>query len=95
VIRSATAKRASDRCRLDHVLMETWTCQHFSLANPRDNGAGDLPQLLRRLADQIESTQIKPMEILDLTISQEATSEGPWWTGTVYWSPHPGIDASA
>jgi hypothetical protein len=75
--------------------METWTCQHFSLANPRGRGAGDLPRLLRRLADQIESTQIEPMEILDLTISREATREGPWWSGTVYWSPDREIDASA
>ena len=35
------------------------------------------------------------MEILDLTISHEATREGPWWSGTVYWSPDREIDAPA
>jgi len=34
------------------------------LANPRDDGAADLPRLLRRLADHIESYQIAPMDIL-------------------------------
>jgi len=57
------------------------------MANPRDDGAADLPLLLRRLADAIEERQIDPMHILDLTISEEITEDGPWWSGTVYWVP--------
>ncbi len=28
------------------------------------------------------------MEILDLTITQEITEDGPWWSVTLYWSPN-------
>jgi hypothetical protein len=64
-----------------------YSCLHFSLSNPEDDGADDLPRLLRRVADVMEEYQIKPMDILDLTVSQEITAEGPWWSATVYWSP--------
>lgn len=64
-----------------------WSCLHFSLANARDDGATDLPRLLRRIADEIEGREIDPMEILDLTVSHEMTRDGPWWSATVYWSP--------
>jgi hypothetical protein len=74
---------------------KAWVCQHFSLANPAGRGASDLPRLLRRLARQIEQAHIDPVEILDLTISHEITSEGPWWSGTVYWSPGPPVEGSA
>ncbi len=65
-------------------------CQHFSLANAHDDRPSDLPRLLRRIADEIEAREIAPMEILDLTISQETTEDGPWWSVTVYWSPNDG-----
>ncbi|HEY4411264.1 MAG TPA: hypothetical protein VGO87_15425 [Acidimicrobiia bacterium] len=39
------------------------------------------------MADVIEEYDIAPMDILDLTVSQEITGEGPWWSVTVYWSP--------
>jgi hypothetical protein len=64
---------------------ESWTCRHFSLANPRADGAEDLPRLLRRVADHVEAAGIKPMEILDLTFESEITEDGPWWSATVYW----------
>ena len=64
-----------------------YTCNHFSLANPQNDGADDLPRLLRRVADLIEETGIQPMEMLDLTVSSEITGDGPWWSVTVYWSP--------
>jgi hypothetical protein len=67
-------------------MSESWSSQHFSLANPRDDGAGDLPKLLRRIADEIEGRQLDPMNILDLTISQEAIENGPWWSASLYWS---------
>ncbi len=68
-------------------MSDHWSCHHFSLANPRDEGATDLPRLLRRLADEIEGRKMNALSILDLTVSQETTSDGPWWSATVYWSP--------
>jgi hypothetical protein len=46
--------------------MDKWSCQHFSLANPLNRGATDLPKLLRRVATEIEKRDIGPMELLDL-----------------------------
>jgi hypothetical protein len=67
--------------------MDQWSSQHFSLANPIDEGSTDLPKLLRRVADEIDERGVKPMEILDLTVAQEMTADGPRWSVTVYWSP--------
>ena len=53
---------------------------------PRDDRPSDLPHLLRRVADEMDVRSIKPMDVLDLTISQEMTEDGPWWSATVYWS---------
>ncbi len=72
--------------------MSEFSCRHFSLSNAVDSGTSDeLPVLLRHVADAIEDKAIKPMEILDLTVSSEITADGPWWSVTVYWSPD--IDA--
>ncbi len=35
----------------------------------------------------MERQQLDPMDILDVTVSQEMTEDGPWWSATVYWSP--------
>lgn len=59
---------------------------HASLANPIDDGANDLPRLLRRVADLIEELGILPADVLDLTVASEDTENGPWWSATVYWS---------
>jgi hypothetical protein len=64
-----------------------YSCEHFSLSNPENDGADDLPRLLRRVADVMEEYGIRPMDILDLTASQEITAEGLRWSVTVYWSP--------
>ena len=66
--------------------VNTWSCQHFSLANPIDDGASDLPKLLRRVADAIEERSIDPEDILDLTLRAEMTGDGPYWSMTLYWS---------
>jgi len=68
-------------------MTDKWSCQHFSLANPLNRGASDLPKLLRRVATEIEKRDIGPMDLLDLTIHQEMTGAGSWWSATVYWSP--------
>jgi hypothetical protein len=62
-------------------MSRSWSSRHFSLTNPRDDEVDDQPKLLRRLADEIEASQLDPMEILDLTISQEIIEGGPWWVG--------------
>jgi hypothetical protein len=67
-------------------MTDSWTCQHFSLANPRADGSSDLPRLLRRFADEIEQLGVRPMEVLDLVVSSEMTEDGPWWSATLYWS---------
>lgn len=69
------------------VMVDRWSCRHFSLSNPSGPDEENLPLLLRRLADQIEEQQIVSTDILDLTVSSEITANGPWWSATVYWSP--------
>jgi hypothetical protein len=64
-----------------------YSSRHFSLTNALDGRPADLPHLLRRVADEIEKYGIDPMKLLDVTISQEMTADGPWWSATVYWSP--------
>lgn len=71
----------------DPVAEPSWTCQHFTLSNAADDRPVDLPHLLRRVADQIEAVGAQPMDILDLTISQEMTADGPWWSASLYWAP--------
>ena len=66
---------------------ESWSVRHFSLANALDDRPADLPHLLRRLADAIESHGIVPEDLLDVTVAHEVMAEGPWWSATVYWSP--------
>lgn len=68
-------------------MSDSWSCLRFSLANPRNDGATDLPRLLRRLADEIEGREVRAMDILDLTVSHEIIEDGPWWSATLYWSP--------
>jgi hypothetical protein len=68
---------------------EGWPVRHFSLANPLADRPGDLPHLLRRLAEAIEAHAIVPEDLMDVTVSQEVTDQGPSWSATVYWSPDP------
>jgi hypothetical protein len=42
-------------------MAEPWLCHHFSLANAVDDRPTDLPHLLRRVADEIDARQIKPI----------------------------------
>ncbi len=65
----------------------TATCRTWALGNPMGEHAGNLPMLLRRVADQMEHDGMKPMDILALTVDQEMTAEGPWWSVQVFWSP--------
>ena len=68
--------------------MDIYTCRHFSLSNAKGPSGPDLPLLLRRLADTIESEGIRPEDILDVTlVSDEINEHGAWWGATVYWTP--------
>ncbi|GAA1796812.1 hypothetical protein GCM10009795_047830 [Nocardioides hankookensis] len=67
---------------------EGYPSRHFSIANERHGEhENDLPHLLRRVATRIEELDLRPMDILDVTIHQDITENGPWWAATVYWSP--------
>lgn len=74
----------------DHAVAHAWTCHHFSMSNPADDGAGDLPRLLRRVGEEIEARAIRAVDIQDITVSQQITGDGPWWSVTLYWSSDAG-----
>lgn len=66
-------------------LPATRTVHHFSHSNPMGPGHGDLPALLRRMADTIE--ELAPADVQDLTFSTEITDDGPGHRLTVYFHP--------
>ncbi|BBC34553.1 uncharacterized protein SGFS_058470 [Streptomyces graminofaciens] len=68
----------------DHERMESWTIKHFSQANPAGTGQDDVPALLRRVADSIESLGL--VEVQDLVMHTEVTADGGWPSLTVYFS---------
>lgn len=74
-------------CLMADKTFKGYKCRHFSLANAKGKHETDLPRLLRRVAAQIDELGIKPMEILDVTVSSDITGNGPWWSVTVYWAP--------
>lgn len=61
-----------------------WTAHHFSQANPAGQGQGDVPALLRRVADTIEGLGV--VEIMDLVMHNEITAEGDWPSIIVYYN---------
>lgn len=75
------------RAREDAFVADAWTCLHFTPSNPRDDGAEDLPRLLRRVAEEVERRGITAVELLDVAVPSEITAAGPWWAVSVYWSP--------
>lgn len=60
----------------------SWTAEHFSLANPLGQRQGDVPRLLRRVAEVIES--FGAVEIQDLVLHTEVNEFGNWPSITVY-----------
>jgi hypothetical protein len=34
----------------------------------------------------LEELDVEPLDILDVTVTNEIRAEGPWWSATVYWS---------
>ncbi|MFC5750371.1 hypothetical protein [Actinomadura rugatobispora] len=63
----------------------SWTIRHFSQANPKGRDQGDVPALLRRVADSIE--ELGPVKVQDLILHEEITEDGPWVSATVYFHP--------
>jgi hypothetical protein len=64
---------------------ESWTINHFSIANPRGPDQANVPALLRRAADALE--EFGPVEVQDLVMGTEITAEGSWYDITVYFHP--------
>lgn len=60
----------------------TWTVNHFSQANPEGPEQADVPALLRRVADTIES--LGGVEVMDLILHNEITADGDRPSFTVY-----------
>jgi hypothetical protein len=67
------------------MVTESWSIRHFSQSNPEGAEQGDVPRLLRRVADSIEA--LGPVEVQDVTFQTEITAEGPWHSMTVYFHP--------
>jgi hypothetical protein len=64
---------------------ELYSARHFSQSNPAGAGQGDLPALLRRVADTLET--LGPVEVLDVVHHSEVTADGDWPSLTVYYVP--------
>jgi hypothetical protein len=60
----------------------SWTVEHFSQANPVGEGQGDVPALLRRVADSIDA--LGEVEVQDLVLHTEVAESGAWPSLTVY-----------
>jgi hypothetical protein len=52
---------------------DEWTMFHFSQSNPDGPGQGDVPALLRRVADSIEA--LGDVMVEDITFSSEPTAD--------------------
>ena len=63
------------------------TLHYFSLGNAEGPESNDLPLLLRRVADHIETLGIESEDVMDVVVSgDEVTEHGSWWRVAVYWS---------
>ena len=62
---------------------DKWTTFTFAQANPEGSGQGNVPALLRRVADSIE--ELGDVQVLDITYEVEMTAEGRWPSLSVYY----------
>jgi hypothetical protein len=66
--------------------METaWTIYHFSQGNPHGADQGNVPALLRRLADTLEG--MGGVSVQDIVFKTEPDAEEAWVSATVYYYP--------
>lgn len=64
-------------------MSDDWTVSHFSQSNPSGEGQGDVPSLLRRVADSIES--LGDVQVQDITFMSEPTDAEDDLMVTVYY----------
>lgn len=64
---------------------------HFSQSNPAGPGQGDVPALLRRVADTVEG--LGDVEVMDITFQSVPTADENDLTMTVYYHRPPGRSA--
>jgi len=62
---------------------DNWTIFHFSQSNPDGPGQGDVPALLRRVADSIEA--LGEVMVEDITFSTDPTADERDLSMTVYY----------
>lgn len=53
---------------------DRWTIEHFSQSNPAGAVQGDVPALLRRVAETME--RMGPIDVQDLVMHNETTEDG-------------------
>lgn len=63
---------------------DRWSVFHFSQSNPAGPGQGNVPALLRRVADSVE--RLGAVDILDITFRAAPTESEDDLTMTVYYS---------
>ena len=63
-------------------MTESGTIRNFSQANPKGAGQGDVPALLRRVANSID--ELGKVRVQDITFGTEITEDGSWHRLTVY-----------
>jgi hypothetical protein len=72
------------RAALDHILglPTQGTISRLVQANPKGPGQGDVPGLLRRVAETLAG--LGPVDVTGLTLEKQPTEDGPWYSVTVY-----------
>ena len=72
------------RRALDHILglPAEATIRRLVQANPKGPGQGDVPALLRRVADTLAG--LGPVEVTGLALESQPTEDGPWYSVIVY-----------
>lgn len=66
---------------------DEWTVLHFSQSNPKGEGQGDVPRLLRQVADSIEG--LGDVQVQDITFHSQVTAGEDDLTMTVYFDSDP------
>jgi adenylate kinase len=81
------AVTARIRAALDHILglPAQRTVSRLVQANPKGPGQGDVPALLRRVADTLAG--LGPVDITGLSLESQPTEDGPWYSLSVYLRP--------
>jgi hypothetical protein len=68
-------------------MVERYTMSHFSQANPAGERQGDVPALLRRVADSI--TELGDVKVHDITFHTELLDGKDAVTMAVYYADEP------